>query len=61
MNPCHKCSDRVPGCHGSCPRYKAWKDEAAAVMQKKLAESQIRGYEGEKDLAIRKYKQTYKK
>lgn len=57
MVPCHRCSDRVPGCHGSCPRYKAWKDEAAVAKKKKLADSQILGYESEKDQAIRKYKQ----
>lgn len=23
--PCKDCPDRVPGCHGSCDRYKEWK------------------------------------
>ena len=25
LPPCKDCPDRVPGCHGSCGRYKEWK------------------------------------
>lgn len=25
--PCYQCPDRHPACHGSCDRYKGWKDE----------------------------------
>jgi len=23
-NPCHKCEDRVSGCHGQCEKYAVW-------------------------------------
>jgi hypothetical protein len=25
LPPCKDCPDRIPGCHGSCDRYKEWK------------------------------------
>jgi hypothetical protein len=25
LPPCKDCRDRIPGCHGSCARYKEWK------------------------------------
>lgn len=26
-NPCYKCQDRTPGCHGPCERYAGWKQD----------------------------------
>ena len=26
-NPCYECPDRHTGCHGSCERYKKWRQE----------------------------------
>lgn len=26
-SPCHKCEDRVVGCHGRCPKYKKYREE----------------------------------
>ena len=29
--PCTKdCPDRIPGCHGTCPKYKQWSEKRAA-------------------------------
>lgn len=28
--PCYGCTDRSPGCHGSCEKYTAWKAEKDA-------------------------------
>ena len=29
--PCTRdCPDRVPGCHGTCPKYKAWTEKRDA-------------------------------
>ena len=25
--PCRDCERREPGCHGSCPDYKSWREE----------------------------------
>ena len=36
--PCTRdCPDRVPGCHGTCPKYKAW-TERRSVEKKARAE-----------------------
>lgn len=29
--PCKDCPDRIPGCHGSCDRYKKWKERLEEV------------------------------
>lgn len=26
-NPCYRCIDRYPGCHGNCEFYNEWKNE----------------------------------
>lgn len=32
--PCTKeCPDRIPGCHGTCPKYKAWAEKRAAAKK----------------------------
>lgn len=32
--PCTKdCPDRIPACHGSCPRYKAWSEKREAAKK----------------------------
>ena len=39
--PCKDCADRHPGCHGSCEKYKAWRDRYHA-QQKHLEENRYR-------------------
>ena len=31
-SPCNGCTERKPGCHGSCLKYEDWKIENAAMM-----------------------------
>ena len=32
--PCTKdCPDRIPGCHGKCPKYNAWAEKRAAAKK----------------------------
>ena len=39
--PCKGCIERHTACHGSCEKYKAWKDECQA-KQKYLEENKYR-------------------
>jgi len=32
--PCHKCEDRVLGCHSTCEKYKKFKQENDALIEK---------------------------
>lgn len=36
--PCIDCKDRCIGCHGKCPKYKAWQEKhAKEVKEQKFA------------------------
>ena len=50
VSPCTECSERHPACHGSCPKYMAWKAEAEKVKGARLAylEERTKLYEEEK-------------
>ncbi len=43
--PCRFCEERYPGCHGSCPRYREWRepfDNAIAERNKaRIADSTL--------------------
>ena len=41
MSPCKDCPDRHPACHGSCEKYKEWRDKYQA-QQKYIAENRKR-------------------
>lgn len=42
--PCHQCTDRQVGCHGSCEKYREWKafseGERAKIIQQVNNDSQ---------------------
>lgn len=33
VSPCKDCAEKAPGCHGSCPKYKAWADELERIKE----------------------------
>ena len=33
ISPCKGCTERNPGCHGSCDRYKEWKERYDAQQE----------------------------
>lgn len=33
--PCKGCTDRQPGCHDKCNKYKAFNDEREAIRNKR--------------------------
>lgn len=33
MSPCHKCTERVLGCHANCERSKAWNAKREAEKE----------------------------
>jgi len=38
---CKGCEKRVPGCHGSCEEYKAFRKQQDEINKKRLAENEI--------------------
>lgn len=43
-SPCKDCADRHEACHGSCEKYKAWRDRYQA-QQKHLEEQKGRWHQ----------------
>lgn len=49
-NPCKNCEDRVPGCHGTCEHYIAWK--AAREEEKEISRHNSKGERDAKSFEI---------
>ena len=62
-SPCMSCEERAVGCHGSCQRYKAWKDEGVAKSMesygKRVAENDYDDYIIKNSYKRRKYQNKY--
>lgn len=43
--PCFECGDRSVTCHGSCVRYRAWKDKRRRRHYAIAAENEVYDYE----------------
>lgn len=39
-NPCFGCTDREPGCHGKCDRYKDWSAQHRAEKDARFKQRQ---------------------
>ena len=53
--PCRDCERREPGCHGSCPDYKGWREEMDRSM-----EARQKAREAEPMLCKQVVRQIYK-
>ena len=42
--PCKDCPDRVLGCHKTCEKYLAYREELDAVREQKIAENDSNYY-----------------
>ena len=42
--PCKGCTDRQPGCHDKCNKYKAFNDEREAIRNKRHVNVESRAY-----------------
>ena len=42
--PCKGCPDRTPGCHENCDRFKTWRDERNAVLERKRQANEQTAY-----------------
>jgi hypothetical protein len=46
--PCYKCTEREPGCHGKCDKYKEWREKGRALkaeeMDARLREKGAQGF-----------------
>lgn len=42
--PCKGCTDRQPGCHDKCDKYKAFNDEREAIRNKRHVNVESRAY-----------------
>lgn len=40
-SPCKDCSDRQVGCHGSCEKYRAYKDYQETIAERRRMENSI--------------------
>lgn len=62
-SPCLDCEDREPGCHGSCEKYLAYKDQVAALNRAVYEQkgSAAQEYSYEKDTMIRRKKRAKQK
>ena len=38
LTPCKGCEDRVPGCHGGCEKYRAFREELDRKKEERLDE-----------------------
>ena len=52
--PCNNCPDRHAGCHGSCEKYAAFKEEKAKVNEERRAERTL--YADYRNYKVEKYK-----
>lgn len=51
---CKGCSERTPGCHGKCPKYKEYRAELDAQMQIRARESECCGYRSARETKIKR-------
>lgn len=35
--PCYKCTEREPGCHGRCDKYKEWRERGRALKAEEIS------------------------
>ena len=58
--PCHKCTERIMGCHAECKKYKEFKHQRAEEYKKMKAtyihERKIEDYEIKQKIKIKKEK-----
>lgn len=54
--PCQGCSKRIVGCHGSCPDYKAYREELGAYRKKERKDADFFRYIKERQTFYKKGK-----
>ena len=53
--PCTRdCPDRVPGCHGTCPKYKAWTERCDVEKKARTAYNERFALTAHSEKAVRK-------
>lgn len=56
--PCKGCTDRQPGCHDKCNKYKAFNDEREAIRNKRHVNVESRAYVCDRELYVKEIKYT---
>ena len=54
--PCHECTEREAGCHGSCARYQEWQRNSEAMRSRIRMEKEADKYRKEVSTRMRAWR-----